>query len=76
MGFNDNKCNHINLINIIILFYKVCRIYGFKKKHNPIIYKTDGTEIGDKDNFFELIEIKYGIKAKDVDFTQRNIKVK
>ena len=40
---------------------QICRIYGFKKPYNPIIYTLDGKIIGNKKDFIELSEKTFGI---------------
>lgn len=54
---------------------QICRDYGFKQRHNPIIYKNDGTKIGNKDQFLEFTEKNFGIGQKDIDEKQRNSEI-
>ncbi|EGR30878.1 hypothetical protein IMG5_121760 [Ichthyophthirius multifiliis] len=44
---------------------EICRIYGFKKKLNPIIFTLDGYLIGSLENFKELALSKFGIDKYD-----------
>lgn len=37
----------------------VCRSYGFKIEHNPIIYKNNGELIGGYDEFMQWSESNY-----------------
>jgi hypothetical protein len=40
---------------------EICRIYGFLKKSNPIIYTFDGKIIGSKDNFVQKATKYFGM---------------
>ena len=40
---------------------EICRIYGFLKKSNPIIYTFDGKIIGGRDNFLQTATRYFGL---------------
>lgn len=40
---------------------QICRIYGFLKKSNPIVYTFDGKVIGNRDAFVALTTSYFGL---------------
>jgi hypothetical protein len=40
---------------------EICRIYGFHKKSNPIIYTFDGKNIGGRENFVQTATTYFGL---------------
>lgn len=40
---------------------EICRIYGFLKKSNPIVYTFDGKIIGGRENFVQTASMYFGL---------------
>ena len=40
---------------------QICRIYGFPKKTNPIVYTFDGKIIGSRDSFIKTATQYFGL---------------
>lgn len=40
---------------------EICRIYGFLKKSNPIVYTFDGKIIGGRENFVQTATKYFGL---------------
>ena len=55
---------------------QIYRIYGFKKKYNPLIFSLDGKFIGNLENFKSLAFSKFGIVKYGNEITKevKNIK--
>lgn len=45
---------------------ELCRCYGFKQAHNPIIYKNDGTLLGDYQTFKDWVRLNYQLEESMV----------
>ena len=45
---------------------EVCRIYGFLRKSNPIVYTFDGKIIGGKDNFLANAVNYFGLDEEQL----------
>ena len=55
---------------------EICKLFGFQKETHPLIYFTDGDFIGDKDDFFKLVETMYKLKVeKDKDLCPNSIQI-
>lgn len=57
---------------------QICRIYGFLKKSNPIVYTFDGKIIGNKDAFVQTTSKYFGLdeEALIVDHLSNKINMK
>lgn len=45
---------------------EICRIYGFLKKENPIVYTFDGKIIGGKENFLNTATKYFGLDEEQL----------
>lgn len=45
---------------------EICRIYGFLRKSNPIVYTFDGKIIGGKDNFLSTATKYFGLDEEQL----------
>jgi len=73
MGISHSQCTNYNGIHSIL---KVCRVYGFVTKENPMIYRNDGKLIGNSQQFFEFILQNFDVDINSYDATKRNSDVK
>lgn len=45
---------------------QICRIYGFKKPYNPIVFTLDGKLIGNIKDFRLLAEKTFGVELHNL----------